>query len=147
MVGEDNKAVLFVALDRKDKDYFACDAGCLDQPVELGIQRQQFPIKITEPTTSILYITSDRKHAEELHLSIHVKEIFEGSNLLLHYNKMFIIGIYNSINLIVSVFQHLLMSITSFQCTNMDPVIAQCPPCFGCFCRCSLFFFIYSYFI
>lgn len=78
VVGEDNKAVVYVALDRKDKDYFACDAGCLDPPVELGMQRQQFPIKVTEPITSILYITSDRKHAEELHLSIHVKEIFEG---------------------------------------------------------------------
>lgn len=78
VVGEDNKAVLHVALDRKDKDYFACDAGCLDPPVELGIQKQQFPVKITDPITSILYITSDRRHAEELRVSIHVKEILEG---------------------------------------------------------------------
>ncbi|XP_021965414.1 uncharacterized protein KIAA2013 homolog isoform X2 [Folsomia candida] len=77
VVGEDNKAVLHVALDRKDKDYFACDAGCLDPPVELGIQKQQFPVKITDPITSILYITSDRRHAEELRVSIHVKEILE----------------------------------------------------------------------
>ena len=29
IVGSDNKAVLSVALDRRNKDYFARDAGCL----------------------------------------------------------------------------------------------------------------------
>jgi hypothetical protein len=67
-----------VALDRKDKDYFACDAGCLDNPVELSTQRERFPVKLTDPVTSVLYITSDKRHAEELHLSIHVKEVLEG---------------------------------------------------------------------
>ncbi|XP_014664505.1 PREDICTED: uncharacterized protein KIAA2013 homolog [Priapulus caudatus] len=33
---EDNKAILLVALDRKDKTYWACDAGCIDTPVELS---------------------------------------------------------------------------------------------------------------
>jgi hypothetical protein len=33
---DDNKAVLFVSLDRSDKNYYACDAGCLDFPVQLG---------------------------------------------------------------------------------------------------------------
>lgn len=82
VVGEDNKAVMYVALDRKDKDYFACDAGCLDAPVELGVQKQSFPVKITDPVTSILYITSDKRHAEELHFSIHVKEILEGKGFV-----------------------------------------------------------------
>ncbi len=36
IVGEDNKAVLFAALDRNDKPYFACDAGCIDPPFKLG---------------------------------------------------------------------------------------------------------------
>ncbi|CAL8084500.1 unnamed protein product [Orchesella dallaii] len=76
-VGEDNKAVLSAALDRSDRDYFACDAGCLDAPVELAPTKKQFPVKLTDPVTSILYITSDRKHVEELRLSIHVKEVFE----------------------------------------------------------------------
>lgn len=79
-VGEDNRASLFVALDRSDKDYYACDAGCLDTPVELGPDKKQFPIKLTEPVTSILYITSDRAHMEDLRLSIHVKEIIEGED-------------------------------------------------------------------
>jgi len=77
-VGGDNKASLYVALDRSDKDYYACDAGCLDAPVALGPIKKQFPVKLTDPVTSILYITADKKHAEELHFSIHVKEILEG---------------------------------------------------------------------
>jgi len=35
IVGGDNKANLFVALDRNDKPYYACDAGCVDAPVKL----------------------------------------------------------------------------------------------------------------
>lgn len=35
VVGEDNKASIFVSLDRNDRPYYACDAGCLDTPVML----------------------------------------------------------------------------------------------------------------
>lgn len=35
-VQEDNKAVIFVAIDRSDRNYYACDGGCLDEPVLLG---------------------------------------------------------------------------------------------------------------
>ena len=77
-VGSNNKAVVSAALDRSDKEYFACDAGCLDAPVQLGPTKKQFPVKLTDPITSILYITSDRIHVEELRLSIHVKEVLEG---------------------------------------------------------------------
>ena len=31
-----NKAVLSLALDRRNKDYFTCDASCLDPPVQLS---------------------------------------------------------------------------------------------------------------
>ena len=34
----------------------------------------QFPVKLTDPLTAIMYITSDKKHMEELRLAIHVKE-------------------------------------------------------------------------
>lgn len=34
-VTNDNRAVIYVALDRSDHSYFACDAGCLDDPVLL----------------------------------------------------------------------------------------------------------------
>jgi hypothetical protein len=76
-VREDNKAVLYVAVDRSDREYYACDAGCLDQAVQLGQEQKMFPIKITEPLTSILYITSDRMHMEDLRHAIHVKEVIE----------------------------------------------------------------------
>lgn len=35
IVKEDNKAVINVALDRSDRSYYACDGGCLDEPVLL----------------------------------------------------------------------------------------------------------------
>nr|XP_027211803.1 uncharacterized protein KIAA2013 homolog isoform X2 [Penaeus vannamei] len=72
---EDYKAVVYVAVDRSDRSYYACDAGCLDQLVELRQEKQMFPVKLTEPVTPILYITSDRAHLEELKHTIHVKEI------------------------------------------------------------------------
>ncbi|KAK7582623.1 hypothetical protein V9T40_014068 [Parthenolecanium corni] len=76
-VDENDKAMLYVALDRSDKDYYACDGGCLDSPVPLGPQIQQFPVKLTKPFTSILYITSDKQHMEELRHTLHVKEVAE----------------------------------------------------------------------
>lgn len=34
-VGDDNKAILYVSLDRNFQPYYACDAGCLDPPMQL----------------------------------------------------------------------------------------------------------------
>ena len=75
IVKDDNKAVLYVALDRRDKDYFACDAGCLDPPNKLSTTSKAFPVKLTEPLTAILYITADNQHMEELKHAIHYKEV------------------------------------------------------------------------
>ncbi|KAL0818521.1 hypothetical protein ABMA28_008966 [Loxostege sticticalis] len=77
IVQEDNKAAIFVAVDRSDKTYYACDAGCLDSPVQLGPYRKYFPVKLTEPLTAILYITADKQHMEELRHTIHVREVVE----------------------------------------------------------------------
>ncbi|CAB3382785.1 Hypothetical predicted protein [Cloeon dipterum] len=77
VVQDDNKAVILVSLDRSDKNYYACDAGCLDTPVQLGPEYKTFPVKLTEPLTSILYITYDKQHMEELRHTIHVQEINE----------------------------------------------------------------------
>jgi len=74
---QDNKAALYLALDRSDKDYYACDGGCLDAPVQLGPERTQFPVKLTDPPTAVLYITSDKQHMEDLKHTIHVKEVVE----------------------------------------------------------------------
>lgn len=35
IVTEDNRAIMHVVLDRSDGKYYACDAGCLDDPVSL----------------------------------------------------------------------------------------------------------------
>lgn len=35
IVDDDNKAVINIALDRSDRSYYACDGGCLDEPVLL----------------------------------------------------------------------------------------------------------------
>ncbi|EDW78086.1 uncharacterized protein Dwil_GK24196 [Drosophila willistoni] len=77
IVKDDNKAVINVALDRSDRSYYACDGGCLDEPVLLTQNRRQFPVKLTEPLTAILYITEDKQHMEDLHHAIHVKEVVE----------------------------------------------------------------------
>lgn len=74
-VREDNKAQIEVSLDRSDRNYYACDAGCLDPPVQLTQTSRVFPVKLTEPLTSVLYITSDKQHMEDLRHAIHVKEI------------------------------------------------------------------------
>lgn len=76
-VQEDNKAILEVALDRSDQSYYACDGGCLDAPVPLGQHKKVFPVKLTEPLTAILYITTDKEHMEDLRHAIHVKEVVE----------------------------------------------------------------------
>lgn len=77
IVKDDNKAVINVALDRSDRSYYACDGGCLDEPVLLTQSRREFPVKLTEPLTAILYITEDKQHMEEIHHAIHVKEVVE----------------------------------------------------------------------
>ena len=76
-VMEDNRAAIFVSLDKRNRDYYACDAGCLDPPVKLGPTPQQFPVKLTEPVTAILYVTADHEHMNDLKHTIHVVEVGE----------------------------------------------------------------------
>ncbi|XP_064603192.1 uncharacterized protein KIAA2013 homolog [Liolophura sinensis] len=73
-VGDDNRAVMYVALDRNDKPYYGCDAGCNDPPVALSNVKQSFPVKLTKPITALLYITADTQHMEKLKHAIHTKE-------------------------------------------------------------------------
>ncbi|GAB6026641.1 hypothetical protein CHUAL_013048 [Chamberlinius hualienensis] len=77
ILGTDNKAVMYVSLQGSGKNYYACDGGCLDAPIQLGSEKKQFPVKLTDPPTAILYITSDKKHMEELKHTIHVQEVGE----------------------------------------------------------------------
>ncbi|XP_064477636.1 uncharacterized protein KIAA2013 homolog isoform X1 [Ornithodoros turicata] len=77
ILAPDNHALLQVALDRSDRQYYACDGGCLDPPVRLGFKPTQFPVKLTAPVTAVLYITADKQHMEELKHTIHVQEVAE----------------------------------------------------------------------
>lgn len=74
-VGEDNRAILRVALDKSDSVYFGCDAGCLDAPISLSESYTTFPVKLTKPLTAILYITSDYQHMQDLRNALHVHAI------------------------------------------------------------------------
>lgn len=78
-VGVDNHAMLYVTLNElidKNKKFYACDAGCIDPPVELKLNdRQEFPVKLTNPVTAILYISSDHQHINELKHALHVQEV------------------------------------------------------------------------
>ena len=67
-----------VTLDRQNREYYACDAGCLDPPVKLSKETRRFPVKLTDPVTAVLYITSDYEHMRELKHTIHVKEVNDG---------------------------------------------------------------------
>ncbi|XP_012277078.1 uncharacterized protein KIAA2013 homolog [Orussus abietinus] len=77
IVGEDNRAVLRVALDRSDSTYYGCDAGCLDAPIPLSQSYKSFPVKLTKPLTAILYITSDQQHMQDLRNALHVHAVDE----------------------------------------------------------------------
>uniref|UniRef100_A0A1B0G802 Uncharacterized protein n=1 Tax=Glossina morsitans morsitans TaxID=37546 RepID=A0A1B0G802_GLOMM len=55
----------------------ACDGRCVDEPAVLTQSRRQFPVKLTEPLTTMLYITEDSQHIIELHKALHVKEVRE----------------------------------------------------------------------
>ena len=78
-VGKDNHALLYATLDEliePDVRFYACDAGCIDPSVELTLhERRQFPVKLTNPLTPILYISSEKKYIDELKHAVHVEEI------------------------------------------------------------------------
>ena len=59
--------------------------------MRLSSAASEFPVKLTDPLTSLLYVTTDREHIHELKHSIHVKEIAEapphehdGKNVFIH---------------------------------------------------------------
>ena len=55
----------------------------LDPPVQLSTIPINFPVKLTDPVTAVLYITSDYQHMQELKHTIHVKEVVHGKNYYL----------------------------------------------------------------
>ena len=59
----------------------------LDPPVQLSTIPINFPVKLTDPVTAVLYITSDYQHMQELKHTIHVKEVVHGKNLLKYFHE------------------------------------------------------------
>lgn len=85
LVQPDNKAVIRVKTEASGDrvassgGLYGCDAGCLDAPVKLSsAEFTQFPVKLTDPVTAVLYITPDYQHVQDLKHTIHVKEVIDG---------------------------------------------------------------------
>lgn len=66
--------VISVALEEVARiKLYACEAGCIHDPVELGKKPEVLPVFVTDPVTAILYISHDRAHLRDLRDTIHVK--------------------------------------------------------------------------
>ncbi|UJR08462.1 hypothetical protein I4U23_012731 [Adineta vaga] len=74
-VGQDNRAVIDVSINNDNTQTYACDAGCLDSYTKLSTKPVRFPVKMTNPSTAILYITEDLEYMKQLKETLHVKEV------------------------------------------------------------------------
>lgn len=56
---------------------YACEAGCLQEPVELtsAPQGHTFSVMVTQPITPLLYISTDLTHLQDLRHTLHLKAI------------------------------------------------------------------------
>ncbi|XP_063293044.1 uncharacterized protein KIAA2013 homolog [Pelobates fuscus] len=76
---QDEKPYLHVSVKFQDKlvKLYACEAGCLHEPVELTseIRGHTFPVLVTQPLTPLLYISTDLTHLQDLQHTLHLKEI------------------------------------------------------------------------
>ncbi|CAL1607280.1 unnamed protein product [Knipowitschia caucasica] len=75
----EGKPFLHVWLKPQEKplQLFACEAGCMNEPVELSaeVRGHTFPVMVTQPVTPLLYISTDLRHLQELRHTLHVKTI------------------------------------------------------------------------
>lgn len=56
---------------------YACEAGCMNEPVELTseVKGHTFPVMVTQPITPLLYISTDLQHLQDLRHTLHLKAI------------------------------------------------------------------------
>ncbi|XP_022075766.1 uncharacterized protein KIAA2013 homolog [Acanthochromis polyacanthus] len=75
----EGKPFLHVSVKPQEKPVklYACEAGCLNEPVELTseIKGHTFPVMVTQPITPLLYISTDLQHLQDLHHTLHLKGI------------------------------------------------------------------------
>lgn len=68
---------LWVKPQEKPVQLYACEAGCLNEPVELTseVKGHTFPVMVTQPITPLLYISTDLRHLQDLRHTLHLKAI------------------------------------------------------------------------
>ncbi|XP_028309604.1 uncharacterized protein KIAA2013 homolog isoform X2 [Gouania willdenowi] len=75
----DGKPFLHVSVKQQEKPVklYACEAGCLNEPVELTseFKGHTFPVMVTQPITPLLYISTDLQHLQDLGHTLHLKAI------------------------------------------------------------------------
>ncbi|KAM7411028.1 hypothetical protein PAMA_021147 [Pampus argenteus] len=79
LLDTEGKPFLHVSVKQQEKPVklYACEAGCLNEPVELTseIKGHTFPVMVTQPITSLLYISTDLRHLQDLRHTLHLKAI------------------------------------------------------------------------
>ncbi|CAF90764.1 unnamed protein product, partial [Tetraodon nigroviridis] len=68
---------LWVKPQEQPVKLYACEAGCLNEPVELTseVKGHTFPVMVTQPITPLLYISTDLQHLQDLRHTLHLKAI------------------------------------------------------------------------
>ncbi|XP_077436979.1 uncharacterized protein KIAA2013 homolog [Vanacampus margaritifer] len=77
----EGKPFLQVSVKPQEKPVklYACEAGCLNEPVELTseVKGHTFPVMVTQPITPLLYISTDLRHLQDLRHTLHLKAILD----------------------------------------------------------------------
>ncbi|XP_072305419.1 uncharacterized protein KIAA2013 homolog [Eucyclogobius newberryi] len=75
----EGKPFLHVSVKPQEKPVklYACEAGCMNEPVELTseLKGHTFPVMVTQPITPLLYISTDLRHLQDLRHTLHLKAI------------------------------------------------------------------------
>uniref|UniRef100_A0A3P9I434 Si:dkeyp-104h9.5 n=1 Tax=Oryzias latipes TaxID=8090 RepID=A0A3P9I434_ORYLA len=75
----EGKPFLHVSVKQQEQPVklYACEAGCLNEPVELTseVKGHTFPVMVTQPITPLLYISTDLRHLQDLRHTLHLKAI------------------------------------------------------------------------
>ncbi|XP_037097019.1 uncharacterized protein KIAA2013 homolog [Syngnathus acus] len=81
LLDAEGKPFLHVSVKPQDKPVklYACEAGCLNEPVELTseVKGHTFPVMVTQPITPLLYISTDLRHLQDLRHTLHLKAILD----------------------------------------------------------------------
>ncbi|XP_067096754.1 uncharacterized protein KIAA2013 homolog [Osmerus mordax] len=79
LLDAEGKPFLHVSVKPQEKpvQLYACEAGCMNEPVELTseVKGHTFPVMVTQPITPLLYISTDLRHLQDLRHTLHLKAI------------------------------------------------------------------------